>query len=115
VGTVNGHAFRTRLMVYGGKTVLGFVKALREQAQLVVGSEVDITLEVDDKPREVVVPEELQSALATAPDAAAVYEKLAFTHRNEYAVWVGDAKQSETRTRRAAKAIDMLRDGTRHP
>ncbi|MDQ1723579.1 MAG: hypothetical protein QOG52_607 [Frankiaceae bacterium] len=115
VATVNGHDVRTRLASYGGKTYLGLVKPLREAAGIDAGDLLDIALTRDESPREVVVPEELQAALDGAPDAAAVYEGLSFTHRKEYAVWVASATQESTRERRAAKAVEMLRAGTKHP
>jgi len=31
------------------------------------------------------------------------------------ALWVGGAKRKETREKRAARAVDMLRDGIKHP
>jgi uncharacterized protein YdeI (YjbR/CyaY-like superfamily) len=40
---------------------------------------------------------------------------LSFTHRREYAEWIADAQKEETPTRRVAKALEMLRDGVRHP
>ena len=51
------------------------------------------------------VPDEMQKPLA------AHYEKLSYSHRREYARWVADAKKEETRARRAAKAVEMLRAG----
>jgi len=36
------------------------------------------------------------------------FAELSFTHRREFAEWVGGAKKQETRDRRAAKAIEML-------
>jgi uncharacterized protein YdeI (YjbR/CyaY-like superfamily) len=41
----------------------------------------------------------------------AAFEALAFTHRKEYARWVGDAKRQETRDRRVTRALEMLREG----
>jgi uncharacterized protein YdeI (YjbR/CyaY-like superfamily) len=73
-------------------------------------------LERDDAPREVDVPAELAAALAAAePELRAAFDALAFTHRREYAEWVGEAKRDQTRLTRAAKAVDMLRDGVKHP
>lgn len=40
-----------------------------------------------------------------------VFDGLAFTHRKEYATWVGEAKQSTTRERRAERALEMIRAG----
>ena len=39
------------------------------------------------------------------------FEGLAYTHRKEYAQWVGEAKRQETRDRRAARALEMLGKG----
>jgi uncharacterized protein YdeI (YjbR/CyaY-like superfamily) len=36
---------------------------------------------------------------------------MAFTHRKEYARWVAEAKQEETRRRRVQQALEMLRAG----
>jgi Bacteriocin-protection, YdeI or OmpD-Associated/Domain of unknown function (DUF1905) len=115
VGTVNGTAFRSRLMVYGGKSYLGFPKAVREAAGIEVGELLDIELELDTMPREVEIPVELAMALADDSPARAAFEALAFTHRKEYAQWVAEAKQAETKTRRVAKTLEMLHAGVKHP
>jgi hypothetical protein len=115
VGTVNGTPFRSRLMVYGGITYLGFTHQVRSAAGIDVGSELQIELSRDDAPREVPVPAELAAALASEPAAQAAFDRLSFTHRREYAQWVDEAKRAETRDRRSAKAVQMLRDGIRHP
>ena len=57
----------------------------------------------------------LAEALADAPDARAAFDGLSFTHRREYATWIAEARREDTRARRVAKAIQMLRAGTRHP
>ena len=74
------------------------------------GDRVQVTVDLDAAPRVVEVPAELAAAFRTAPDVAAYFESLAFTHRKEYARWVGGAKKQETRDARASKAIQMLRD-----
>ena len=63
-------------------------------------------------PREVAVPAEL-GAVLDSQGLRETYDGLAFTHRREYAEWVGSAKKPETRERRAAKAAEMLRAGIR--
>jgi hypothetical protein len=114
-GTVNGVAFRSRLMVYGGVTWLGLRNELRREADLADGDSVSVEIERDDAPREVEVPDELAAALASDSVAAGAYESLSFTHRREYAEWIAGAKKEETRTRRVAKALEMLHDGVKHP
>ena len=114
-GTVNGTPFRSRLAVYGGTTYLGLTKAIRSAAGIEVGDTVTVVIERDDAPRVVDVPEPLARLLKRDKAANAAFDKLAFTHRKEYAEWIAEAKRDETRERRAAKAIAMLRDGVAHP
>ena len=57
------------------------------------------------------MPEALAAALAANPDASAAFERLAFTHRKEYARWVAEAKREETRERRVEQAVEMIRTG----
>jgi bifunctional DNA-binding transcriptional regulator/antitoxin component of YhaV-PrlF toxin-antitoxin module len=114
-GAVDGMPIRSRLSVYGGTTYLGLRRELREAAGIDVGDLVEVALELDDEPREVVVPAELAAALSADADVRATFDALAFTHRREYAEWVDGAKRAQTRAVRAAKAVEMLRDGIRHP
>ena len=114
-GTINGHPFRGRLAVYGGQTVLGLTNAYRAEAGIVPGDELEVVMERDDAPREVAVPPALQAVLDGDEVARAAYEKLSFTHRREYAQWIAEAKREETRERRAARALEMLRAGVKAP
>jgi uncharacterized protein YdeI (YjbR/CyaY-like superfamily) len=74
-----------------------------------------IELEADDRPRTVDPPPDLAAALAADPGARAAFDGLSFTHQREYAQWVAEAKREATRRRRVAQAVEMLRDGRRHP
>jgi bifunctional DNA-binding transcriptional regulator/antitoxin component of YhaV-PrlF toxin-antitoxin module len=114
-GTVNGVPFRSRLMVYGGQTVLGLTNAFRAEAGLAEGDEVEVVIDRDDAPREVEIPPALQAALDGDASAKAKFDALSFTHRREYATWIAEAKREATRDRRAAKAIELLRGGVRTP
>jgi uncharacterized protein YdeI (YjbR/CyaY-like superfamily) len=62
-------------------------------------------------PREVEVPGALAAALAADPQARASFERMAYTHRKEYAHWVGEAKLEQTRQRRVQQALEMIRAG----
>ena len=116
VGTVNGAEYRSRLAVYGGHTYLGLTREICDATGIEVGDEVDVVLRRDDEPRRVAVPAELVAALTCAePEIRARFDGLAFTHRREYAQWVDEAKRPDTRERRAARAIEMLREGIRNP
>ena len=114
-GTVNGAAFRTTVAVYSGIHLIGFNKDVRERAGVEIGDQVTVELERDDEPREVDVPPELQQALAANSGARAAFEGLSYTHRREYAEWIGEGKRPDTRQRRASRALEMLETGRRHP
>ena len=111
VATVNGYTWRTSVARMGGEFLLGLSKEVRQGAGVEAGDEVDVTVELDTAPREVEVPEALAAALAADPQAKASFEGMAFTHRKEYARWVAEAKQQETRQRRVQQAIEMIRAG----
>jgi hypothetical protein len=116
VVSVNGHEpFRTTVAPYGGLSWIGLRRDQQAAFGVGVGDRVHVTVARDDAPREVDVPPELARELADAPDAARAYAALSYTHRREYARWVGDAKREQTRTTRAAKAVAMLREGTKTP
>jgi len=75
------------------------------------GDAVEVGLALDTAPRVVEVPEALAEALAADAQARAFFDRLAYTHRKEYAQWIAEAKREETRERRVARAIEMLREG----
>jgi uncharacterized protein YdeI (YjbR/CyaY-like superfamily) len=79
------------------------------------GDAVVIELEADDQPRTVDPPPDLAGALAADPEARAAFDGLSFTHQREYSEWVAGAKRETTRRRRVDQAVQMLRDGRRHP
>jgi uncharacterized protein YdeI (YjbR/CyaY-like superfamily) len=68
---------------------------------------------LDDSPRPVAVPKELAAALGADRQAREAFENLAPSHRKEYVRWIESAKKTDTRERRVAKAVGMLRAGTK--
>jgi hypothetical protein len=112
--TVNGHAVRTRIAVYGGRYYIGLSKAVRAAAGVAPGDTIELDVEPDEAPREVELPPELAAALAD-PELRAFYDGLSFTHRREYAEWIAEAKKEETRRRRAERAVELLRERVRTP
>ncbi len=111
VATVHGYTWRTSVARMGGEFLLGLNREVRQRAGVDAGDEVDVTLELDTAPRQVEVPEALAAALAADPHVRASFDQMAFTHRKEYARWIADAKQEETRQRRVRQALEMIRVG----
>jgi hypothetical protein len=107
--------FRTTVAIYAGIAWVGLRKDQQAAFGVGPGDEVQVRIEPDDEPRVVDLPAELAAALTDAPQAAAAFERLSFTHRKEYARWVAEAKREQTRLDRAAKAVSMLGQGVRTP
>jgi hypothetical protein len=109
--TINGHEFRTRLAVYGGQPMVGVSKANRAAAGIDLGDPFDVAIAVDTAPREIEVPPDLAEALAGDAEASATFDRLSYSHRREYVLWITEAKRPETRARRVAGALERLREG----
>jgi hypothetical protein len=111
-GTINGFAFENSLMPEGdGTHVMPVSRELQAGAGAKAGDTVEVVLERDTSVRRVDVPDELQAAFRSNPDAENVFTALAPSHRKEYAEWVGGAKKAETRATRAQKAVEMIAAG----
>ncbi|MBK8497344.1 MAG: YdeI/OmpD-associated family protein [Flavobacteriales bacterium] len=67
----------------------------------------------DAKParKALVVPPELEGVLQKDEQAWEHWEKFNYSHKKEYVEWITDAKQDETRKRRIAQALEMIREG----
>jgi hypothetical protein len=115
VATINDHGFRSTVAVYGGRYFLGLNREVREAAGVQAGDHVVVDLELDTAERTVELPPELRAAFADDPELRAFFDSLSFTHRKEYVRWIEEAKRDETRRTRAAKAVEMVRDGVKTP
>lgn len=58
-----------------------------------------------------VVPPELENCLKKDDQALSNWEGFSYSHKKEYVEWISDAKQEETRKRRVAQALEMIREG----
>jgi hypothetical protein len=104
-----GYSYRNTTAVMGGLNLVGLSAEHRAASGFSGGETVEVTIERDEAPREVEVPEALATALAADPVAAAAWDKLAYSHRKEHARAITEAKAEDTRARRVEKAVAMLR------
>jgi len=86
-------------------------KALRDGAGVKPGDTVSVVMERDEDERIVEAPPLLTKEMAKSKAAQANWEKLSFTNKKEIALSISSAKQEETRQRRLAKAMDILKTG----
>ena len=111
VARVNGFEWRTSVTRMRGEFLLGLNRSVREAAGVSAGDTVNLELELDTAPRDIDVPDALDAALASDAQARAAFDGLAFSHRKEFARWIEEAKRDETRERRVASTLQMLREG----
>lgn len=110
VVTINGgYSYRSTVSPYAGMILLPLAAEHRNAAGVKAGDQVEITLVLDTAPRTVDVPADLADALDAA-GLRAKFDKLSFTHRKEHVRAIEDAKGEDTRKRRIAKAVDMLKE-----
>jgi hypothetical protein len=111
VATVNGYTWRTSVARMRGEFMVGLNRQVREGAGVQAGDTVTLELALDTEERTVEVPPALAEALDNDPQAKTAFAGMAFTHRKEYARWIDEAKKEETRARRVAQAVEMIRTG----
>lgn len=107
--TINGQTIAGRVGRMGGENLVGLNKAVRAQLGVEAGDTVDVLIEPDAAPREVVLPDDLAAALDAEPGLRAAFDALAPSRRKEHARTVADAKKAETRERRIAAVLDAVR------
>lgn len=61
--------------------------------------------------KELEIPSELKKILNKDKTAEQIFEKLAYTHKKEYIMWIREAKKEETRERRLGKVAELLKAG----
>lgn len=115
-GTLNGYGFRTSAFpTRSGTHHMMVNREMREGAGVKAGDRAKVVLEVDTKPRPVVLPPALTRALARSKTAKAAFENLPPSHRKEIAGYIAEAKRPETVERRVERALKALATGTWRP
>jgi hypothetical protein len=112
-GTINGFPFRSSLMPMGGCHGMAVNRTMRDGANAKAGDVVDVVIERDEEARTVEAPPELKNELAKSKKARERWDTLAFTHKKEMAISILDAKQEETKTRRLARVMQVLKTGAK--
>jgi hypothetical protein len=109
--TVNGYTYRSTVAVLDGRYMVGVSAEHRAGAGVAGGDEVDVDIDLDTAPREVAVPADLAAALETEPEARRTFDGLSYSNRSWHVLQVEGARTDETRQRRIAKSVDILKQG----
>jgi len=109
--TINGYTYRNTVAVLGGVYMVGVSAEHRAGAGVAGGDEVDVDVELDTAPREVAVPADFAAALDAEPNARSTFDGLSYSNKSWHVLQVTGANTDETRQRRIAKSVDLLKQG----
>lgn len=106
--TIGAKRVRLRLAVMSGQNLIGISKANREELGVEIGDTVNATIALDRAERKVDLPDDAATALDKAK-LRKKFDALAYTHQKEHVRAIAEAKKPETRTKRIAAMLEMLR------
>ena len=109
--TMNGYTYSYTVARRGERYLVGVNADVRERAGVVAGDRVEVEIELETGSREILVPSDLAKTIEAEPAAQAFFDSLTASQRKWFVLEVEGAKRPETRQRRIAKSIEMLREG----
>lgn len=109
--TINGYAYRNTVAVMGGEYWVGVSAEHRAGAGVAGDDEVDVDIYLDTAPRTVGVPDDFAAALDVEPAARATFDGLSNSNKGWHVSSITAAKSDETRQRRIAKSVEVLKQG----
>jgi hypothetical protein len=92
---------------------IGQAKASNVGADEIRQNEYGKWIDVDKKI--IILRDDIKQTLEHNPQALANYEKLSWSNRKEYVLWVLTAKQEKTREERLVKMVEKLEAGKKNP
>ncbi|HEY8674558.1 MAG TPA: YdeI/OmpD-associated family protein [Candidatus Dormibacteraeota bacterium] len=116
-GTINGHGFQTVLEPDGSfGHWMGIDAKLRRTAALKAGDTATLEIEPRKDWPEPDVPQDLEAALATAPQKIQnLWKGITPMARWEWVRWVNATQNPDTRKRRVEVSISKMKSGKRRP
>jgi hypothetical protein len=113
VVSLNGFSYRNTIAVMSGKFCVGISADIRQSTGLTVGDSVDVVLTVDEKPREVKIPDELKKILAKYPASKEFFDSLSYSSKLRFALQIETAKTPETLKKRIDLVTTAIRTKTK--
>jgi hypothetical protein len=109
--TINGYTYRSTIAAMRGAFMLPVSAEVRQRAVVAAGDQVQVQVEVDTEPRQVSLPPDLAEALDRDADARRFFDKLSYSNQQRIVLPIEQAKTAETRQRRIASSVSMLKEG----
>ena len=92
---------------------IGQAKVSNVGAEEIRQNEYGKWIDVDKK--SITLRDDIKQVLEQNPQALANYEKLSWSNRKEYVLWILTAKQEKTREERLVKLVEKLEAGKKNP
>lgn len=106
--TVGEYCYRSTIAVYSGVHLMVFNRQMRKETGFKAGDRIRATLERDTEERKADIPEDVHKALAQA-GVLELFTATSYSHQKEHVAWINDTRKQETRERRIAKLIAVLK------
>jgi len=115
IATVNGVTLKRALNSRkDGPTFLILGQQYIKQIGVTIGDRVDVQMEIDAEPDAVELVEEFQAVLDTDEEAAALFAEFTPGMQRSLNVHVAQAKQTDTRIKRALELAEKIRTKSLH-
>jgi len=106
--TFDGVAYRGSVVTMGGAKLIGVLRSIQNEIGKRPGDTITVTLERDDAPRVVEIPDDLRAALEAA-DALDRFAAASHPTQRELVRSVEGAKRPDMRARRIQQAVERIR------
>jgi hypothetical protein len=112
--TIGDYTYRSTVAPYTEGYRIPLSAENRAGAGVAAGDLIEVELTLDTEPREAVVPEDLAVALDADQEARRFFDTLSYSNKQSYLLWVTGTKNPQTRARRVAQGVELLRGGRAH-
>jgi hypothetical protein len=109
--TIGEYSYNSTIGSMGGQFMIPLSAEHRKGAGVEAGDEVDVEIELDTKPRELIVPADFIEALEQEIEAKHFFDGLSYSNKRRFVLSIEGAKTAETRQRRIEKAVVTLKQG----
>ncbi len=109
--TIGKHTYRSTVATMGGRFMLPVSAEVREHAGVAAGDTVQVDVELDTEPREVMVPPDFAKAMKRDVDAQRFFDGLSYSNKRRLVLSIEGAKAPDTRQRRIETTVRRLHEG----
>ena len=95
--------------------IIGLNKKVREAIHKQPGDTVHVVIVEDFDERKVEIPDDLNAVINGDQEIKSRFEKLSFSNKREYVVWITSSRKTETRLARIEKFGGMILAGQKNP